>query len=91
VGSRTDLDVTEKKKVPFLCRHLSHGPSSPLHIVAVPTTLSRFPKIVITYPDDDDDGDGMLYFILDLRPEFDKYLLAVLHFQKKKKNCILKY
>jgi len=82
VGPRTGLDVIEKK-VSFPRRHSTHGPSIPLHIVAVPTTLSRFPKIVVIYPnDDDDDDDGMLYFVfLDRRPEFDKYRLAVIHLQ----------
>ena len=92
VGPRTGLDVTEKKKVSFPCRHSTHGPSSPIHIVAVPTTLSRFPKIVVIYPDDDDHhhgvgDDGMLYFIfLDRRPEFDKYRLAVIHLQSLTKK-----
>ena len=47
VGPRTRLDVVEKKKVSFPCRHSTHGPSSPLHEFAVPTTLFRFPKIIV--------------------------------------------
>ena len=60
----------------------------------VPTTLSRFTEIVVIYPDgdDDDDDDGMLYSIfLDLRPEFDKYLMAVIHLQSLTKNCVPRY